>query len=114
MASSRITINFSLCQTGEGHQLKGRVLEAAATGTLLLESANDVTPAFFEPGRDYVPFAGIDDLMQKVAYFLSHPGEAAAIAARAREKALASYGADRFWLTVADRARSNLRASAQA
>ena len=34
MLQSQLTINFSHCQTGEGHQLKGRVLEAAAAGTL--------------------------------------------------------------------------------
>jgi len=106
MANSAITVNFSQCQTGEGHQLKGRVLEAAAAGTLLLESENDTTSDFFEPGSEYVPFSSLDDLLAKITYYLGHRDEAATIAERARAKTQSRYGAKAFWREVADRART--------
>jgi hypothetical protein len=109
---SRIAVNFSAASTGDGHQLKGRVFEAAACGALLLESANDVTSAFFTPDAEFVYFDGPDDLVAKVRFYRDHPVQAAAIAERARERFLRQYRARRFWELVLALARDNNRAAA--
>ncbi|MBI1778573.1 MAG: glycosyltransferase [Proteobacteria bacterium] len=106
---SRIAVNFSASSTGDGHQLKGRVFEAAACGALLLESANDVTSAFFRPGEEFVYFHGLEDLVDKVRFYREHPEMAAGIASRARQRFLKEYAATHFWRAVLDRARRNNR-----
>ncbi len=107
LRSAQLTVNFSACSTGDGHQLKGRVLEAAACGSMLLESANDVTCDFFEEGREYVSFEGAADLVDKVRYFLAHPERAAEIAANATSRFLRNYTATTFWTRVLATAREN-------
>lgn len=50
MRRARITLNFSNCNTGAGekvHQIKGRIWEAAVSRTLIVESANPITPKLF-------------------------------------------------------------------
>ncbi len=106
---SRLTINFSASSTGDGDQLKGRVFEAAACGSLLLESANDMTRDYFEEGREFVYFDGIPDLVRKARYYLDHPDLAAEIAGAATKRFLERYTATHFWRAVLDRARRNNR-----
>lgn len=107
LRQAQLTVNYSACSTGDGHQLKGRVLEAAACGSMLLESANDVTCDFFEEGREYVSFDGAADLVEKVRYFLAHPERAAEIAANATSRFLRDYTATTFWTRVLAAAREN-------
>ncbi len=111
LRQSRLTINFSACSTGDGAQLKGRVFEAAACGSLLLESVNDVTRDYFEEGRDFIYFDGIPDLVEKARYYLDHPDKAAVIAANATRRFLDRYTAAHFWRDLLDRARTNHRAT---
>jgi len=52
MRRARITLNFSNCNTGAGanmHHVKGRIWEAAVSRTLVVETANPVTPKLFTP-----------------------------------------------------------------
>lgn len=101
----RLTVNFSACSTGDGDQLKGRVFEAAVSGSMLLESANDMIGDFFEDGKEFVSFSDEVDLLGKVRHYLAHPEEAAAIAAAARRRFLDSYAAPYFWRELYERAR---------
>jgi glycosyltransferase involved in cell wall biosynthesis len=103
---SCITVNLSACSTGDGDQVKGRVFEAVACGSMLLESANDVTCDFFEQGEEFVYFSDLDDLVAKVRHFLAHPLEAAAIAAAARQRFLRDYAAPKFWQSVYRKAQA--------
>jgi hypothetical protein len=102
---SRLSINLSACSTGDGHQLKARVFEAAASGAMIIESANELTRDYFEEGREFVYFSDNDDLITKVRHYLAHPEEAATIAAAAHARFLASYEAPGFWRTVYDHAK---------
>lgn len=101
----RLTVNFSACSTGDGHQLKGRVFEAAVSGSMLLESANDMTGDFFEYGKEFVSFTDEADLVAKVRHYLAHPEQAAAIAAAAHRRFVDSYAAPHFWRALYERAR---------
>lgn len=107
LRQAQLTVNFSACITGDGHQLKCRVLEAAACGSMLLESANEVTRDFFEEGREFISFDGIPDLLEKVRYFLAHPEIASGIATNATSRFLKHYTATAFWTRVLATAREN-------
>lgn len=101
----RLTVNFSAYSTGDGHQLKGRVFEAAVSGSMLLESANDMTGDFFEDGKEFVSFTDEADLVAKVRHYLAPPEQAAAIAAAAHRRFVDSYAAPPFWRALYERVR---------
>lgn len=97
---SRICLNFSRTW-GEGpHQVKGRVFEATLCGALLLEEDNPHTKKWFEPGKEYVPFHDLDDLVEKANYYLRHEAERERIARAGWSKATRFYSATRFWSTL--------------
>jgi len=82
--------------------MKARVLEALASGCLLLEQENPVTARHFEPYVDYVPFRDPEDLVAKVRHYLSNEAERAAIAAHGHATWKARYTARHFWSMVWD------------
>jgi hypothetical protein len=81
-------------------QLKGRVMEAIASGTLLLEPDGSPTSTLFAPMEHYVSFASLDDLAAKVRHYLAHPDEARMIARRGASHLKANYDAANFWQRV--------------
>src|SRR5262249_8833567 len=94
---SRIVLNFAKTGWEGGIQVKGRVFEATLCGALLLEEANVQIKKWFEPGKDYVPFLALDDLVEKVHYYPGHEDERARIARNGWKKATRLYNARRFW-----------------
>ena len=111
---SLVTINFSSAVTFQ--HLTGRVIEAAMSGAMLLESANGETVELLEPFRDFVPFqppfdwvgsgqiglGNADDLIQKIIHYTGHPEEAREIARRGQEKVLRECGGEKFWTRLFD------------
>lgn len=95
MGRSQIVLNFS--QSVSCHQMKSRVLEAMFSGAMLLESENDQTNALFTPMKDFVPFGSMEDLVDKIKYYLCHADEMVAIASHGRAAARAHYSSLRFW-----------------
>ncbi len=77
--------------------VKGRVFEAISCGALLLESKNACTPAYFTPGLHYAEFSGMEDLVEKIRYFLDHEEERERIARAGLEHFEARYSGARFW-----------------
>jgi hypothetical protein len=77
-AESNINLNISL-----NGDLNLRVFEVISSGGFLLtdrlapQSGIDL---LFEDGKHFVSFSNIDDLTEKIRYFLQHPEEAFAIA----------------------------------
>jgi spore maturation protein CgeB len=73
------------------YQLDGvtcRPFEVAACGAFCLTEARRDLASFFRAGEEIVTFDGLDDLREKVAYFLAHPDERRDLASRARARAL--------------------------
>lgn len=68
-----------------------RVFDIAACGAFVLAAHNDEIGRYFEIGREIVTWSGARDLEEKVAYFLAHPAEAAAIARRGWERVEAEH-----------------------
>jgi spore maturation protein CgeB len=61
-------------------QIKGRNFEVPGCGGFLLTGEADNLPDYFVEGKELVCFRGLDDLIDKVRYYLKHEDERAAIA----------------------------------
>ena len=96
---SKIIFNFSASPSGNP-QIVGRVMETILSGAMLLEEDNPETQRFFEPMVDYVPWKGVDDLVEKARYYLEHDNKRTAIAESGCQRATANYNNVVFWKTV--------------
>lgn len=87
LASSRMTMNFSLASSGEDEQLKWRVMEATLAGAVLLTDDQVRTAEFFVPGEDFDWFSGPQDLREVVGRWLSDPDKLVKAQQSSQEKA---------------------------
>ena len=63
-----------------------RVWDILGSGGFLLTNYQAEIPYYFEEGKDLVCFDGIEDMRDKVRYYLSHEEERAKIARSGYEK----------------------------
>ena len=97
------TINTTADATGI-HRYTGRATEAMLCGALLFETDNYLTPEYFEPGVDYVPFTDVKDLFEKFVTFSRDTEAAARIAEAGYRKALEERDGRKFWRALFERA----------
>lgn len=57
------------------YQISSRVWEVLWLRTFLLEEDNHITSLFFEPYVDYVPYSTLNDLVDKIRYYLENEEE---------------------------------------
>lgn len=100
--SSRMTINFSESPTGN-QQLKGRVFEALASATLLLESANPITQQFLRPGIEYAQFHNEHNLLNLIKWHLDNPSLIEIIAQNGYYRYIDDYRSELFWKRVLEK-----------
>lgn len=93
---SKITLNFPRCTNGYD-QLKGRVLEALASKSLVFERKNDVTSEILKPGTHYVEYTSPQDLIEKYHYYLENEEERSRIVQNGYEIYREKYNAKNFW-----------------
>jgi hypothetical protein len=87
LAQSRIAVNRH-GDFADGHAANMRMFEATGVGALLMtESATNLRD-FFEPGREVVPYVGVDDLVEKIRHFIEHEEERIKIAAAGQRRTL--------------------------
>jgi len=75
VARSKINLNFT---TGMG--TSDRTYKVLASKGFLLTEAWDDIDSYFVPGEHLAVFKGVEDLKQKIAYYLEHPEERERIA----------------------------------
>lgn len=68
-------------------RLNMRLFEAPACGAFLLTDGRDYVGEFFEPEKEVALYDGLEDVAEKVAYWLSRPEERRAIAEAGRRRA---------------------------
>ncbi len=73
------------------YQASPRVFEALACGAFVICDRQRDVFSLFEEGTHLVSFHDSDDLVEKVKYYLEHPAERSAIAARGRTECLAKH-----------------------
>jgi spore maturation protein CgeB len=99
---SKININFSKNMDGYS-QCKGRVFEALASKTLLLEEDNYSTPAFFDPMREYRQFTDIESLIKQIEFYTKNPDMAEMIAQNGYNKYKNNWTSQHFWDRIKDK-----------
>jgi glycosyltransferase involved in cell wall biosynthesis len=68
------------CHGGDGHNM--RTFEAIACGGFVMSNRTSELVELFEEDREIVCFSTPEELREKVSYYLAHPEERAAIAAK--------------------------------
>ncbi|MHB8138253.1 MAG: CgeB family protein [Smithellaceae bacterium] len=71
--------------------LKGRDFEIPMSGGLYLTEDHPELAHVFRPGQEILTYNGVDDLIQKIRYYLQHPDETEAIRRKGRERALSEH-----------------------
>jgi hypothetical protein len=102
MNRSKICLNF--CRDAGGYtNLKSRVFEVTACGSMLMEDWDGDTAELFTPGEEFVVFNSKEDLLQKVLYYLRHDQEREKIAERGWLKTTRVYNARNQWFYVLEK-----------
>jgi len=68
--------------------LKGRDFEIPMSGGLYLTENHPELTCAFKSGKEIITYSGIDDLVQKIKYYLAHPAEAEEIRKHGYERSL--------------------------
>jgi len=79
------------------YQVRSRVWEVLWCRTFLLEEDNPVTSIYFEPYVDYVPFTTLQDLVDKIRYYLENEEERDRIRMHGRATVEKYYNARIYW-----------------
>ena len=88
---SRINLNYgAACDNGPARSwgLPERCYGIPACGGFLLSDDREHAVRDFVPGAEWVSFAGLDDCVQKIVYYLEHQAEAREIAERAHRRVM--------------------------
>jgi hypothetical protein len=99
MRQSKISLNFPEGPDGYD-QCKGRVWEALASKSLLLERKNSAIKNFLKPDVHYVEFENEKELVEKIKYYLDNEKERNYIATKGHAVFKKSYNAKEFWHSV--------------
>ncbi len=90
LASARIVVNANIdIPGGEGPNM--RLFEATGCGAFLLTERQHNIEVFFEPGVEVETFSSPSEMLDKIYYYLAHPEEREAIAARGHARCMKDY-----------------------
>ena len=84
---ARISLNRHIAEAA-GHANNMRLYEATGVGSLLLTDEGSNLTELFEPGREVVTYAGVNDLIEKARHYLDRDDERRAIAAAGQARTL--------------------------
>ena len=84
---ARISLNRHIAEA-EGHANNMRLYEATGVGSLLLTDEGSNLSELFQPGREVVTYADVDELVEKARHYLAHEDERRAIAAAGQSRTL--------------------------
>lgn len=99
LRDTKITLNFSNCNTGEGppiHHVKGRLWEAAVSRTVIIETRNPVTPQLFS-SEEIIWYDQKEALPELIRELLADDVRRNAIADRMYQKAMEYIQPELFW-----------------
>lgn len=104
--SARISIIFS--RTPGGHSIaKVAVFDFIAAGALVATERIDELETHFEYDREIIGFEGIDELIEKIRYYLGHPDRADAVREAGRRRVLAEHTWKRVWPAIVEQVQKS-------
>jgi len=97
--ASTININLhsSVCHEAvspDGDFVNPRTFEIASCGAFQLVDHRTLLPEHFSPGEEMICYGELDELREKIRYYLKHPDERQKIALRAQKRILAEHTYD--------------------
>jgi spore maturation protein CgeB len=107
LADARISLNRHIAEA-EGHANNMRLYEATGVGSFLLTDEGSNLAELFEPGREVVTYAGVDDLVEKARHYLAHEDERRTIAAAGQARTLREHTYEHRMQELAEILRSRL------
>ena len=98
--STEVNLNLHSSSERDGVDPSGdfvnpRTFELAAAGAFQLCDERQLLPELFEPGKEIITFNSLQDMKDKIAYYLQHPEERKAVTERARMRALKDHSYER-------------------
>lgn len=103
LSNCRFSVNFPWTGTQESMQVKGRVVETALAGAVLLEHSGAPTRDWFEVGADFLEWDSPRTVGEILERLRDLPEESQAMGLRLRERVLAEHSPSRFWGRIFDR-----------
>ncbi|MFC1948652.1 glycosyltransferase [Chloroflexota bacterium] len=94
--SSKINLNFSGTPAHHRLQIKGRMFQVCMAGGFLLTEYVPGIERYFEPDKEIVCFDSVEDLTDKIAYYLEHEKERQAITEAGWKRAINAYTSSRM------------------
>jgi spore maturation protein CgeB len=85
---SKINLNLSNASRGQVNQIKGRDFEIPGCGGFMITGFNEDLAEYFSIGDEVVTYESVNDLIEKIKYYLTHQDEREAIRERGYERIL--------------------------
>lgn len=90
MLQSKITINRHI-DVAENYANNMRLYEATGCGAMLITDKKDNLGSIFQVGKEVVSYTNVDDLVDKIKYYLRYDKEREKIAKAGQKRTLADY-----------------------
>lgn len=103
MSTCRCAWNYPATGGTTRMHVKGRPIEAALAGCLVLEHKDSPLADWFKPGEDYLSWGDAGDIMKCLGWVRTNPQEAESMAATMRRKVLVQHSPTVFWARVMER-----------
>ena len=87
----RAKIGFNLHNRGKFTIGSYRMFELPANGVLQITDGDEYISSFFEEGREILGYRNVDDLLEKIDYYLNNDSERARIARNGYRRAISEY-----------------------
>jgi hypothetical protein len=78
-------------------QMKGHITQTIASASLLLVDSTYPTSEFFDEGKEFVSYSSLDELLDKIKWYLSNDNERVKVAMAAHERWAKNYLGSNFW-----------------
>jgi hypothetical protein len=96
--STKINLDISNdCRESDKMQIKGRVAEITMCGGFLLTGYHPELHEMFEIGKEIVCYTGLEDMLDKIDYYLKHDEEREAIADAGYKRAQRDHTYDKLF-----------------
>ncbi len=103
----RMSVSIAHTGTEAAMHVKGRVLESALAGALLLETKGSPTSYWFRPGIDYLEYGSADEAAGIVRGLERDPEASQTIAMSLRARVLAEHTPEKFWARIFEKLGMN-------